>query len=204
MTTVFAPPLIERPRAVGTVATVPNVITVVRTVAAVGLGAYALVERSGSLLLVAYAVYWLGDMLDGWSARRLGQETRLGAVLDIVSDRACCAVLCCGLLALNPSLWPALSIFLVQFMVIDCVLSLAFLCWSIDTPNDFHVVDRLVWRLNWSPLAKAVNTVGVVMAVVVGSLGLALVVAAAQLALKSWSAVAVLRLLTPTDLDERP
>ena len=46
------------------------------------------------LLVAAYAVYWVGDIADGWAARRLGQETRAGAVLDIVSDRAarpCCA-----------------------------------------------------------------------------------------------------------------
>lgn len=195
MTTVTAPLPPGRARPVGRVDTVANAVTVARTVLAVALGAYALVERSGSLLLLAYGVYWLGDMLDGWSARRLGQETRLGAVLDIVSDRACCAVLCCGLLTLSPALWPAVALFLLQFMVVDCVLSLSFLWWPIDSPNDFHVVDRKVWRLNWSPLAKAVNTAGVVAAVATGSLELALTVALAQLALKIWSAAAVLRLL---------
>ena len=52
--------------------------------------------------VLAYAVYWVGDILDGWSARRLDQETRLGAVLDIVSDRACTSVLCVGLVAHLP------------------------------------------------------------------------------------------------------
>jgi CDP-diacylglycerol--glycerol-3-phosphate 3-phosphatidyltransferase len=195
MTTLTSLPPPGRAQPVGRVDTVANLVTVVRTVLAVALGAYALVERSGSLLLLAYGVYWLGDILDGWSARRLAQQTRLGAVLDIVSDRACCAVLCCGLLALSPELWPAVALFLLQFMVVDCVLSLSFLCWSIDSPNDFHVVDRQVWRLNWSPVAKAVNTTGVVAAVATGSLELAVTVALGQLALKVWSSAAVLRLL---------
>lgn len=186
-------PLPSRP--LGRVGTVPNAVTLVRTVLALGLGAYALVEQSGRLLLLAYAVYWFGDMLDGWSARRLRQETRLGAVLDIVSDRACCAVLCCGLIVLAPGVWPAVAVFLLQFMVVDCVLSMSFLRWPIDSPNDFHVVDRSVWRLNWSPVAKAANTAGVVASVAVGSLPLALTVALAQLALKLWSAAAVVRLL---------
>jgi CDP-diacylglycerol--glycerol-3-phosphate 3-phosphatidyltransferase len=168
MTTLTSLPPPGRAQSVGRVDTVANLVTVVRTVLAVALGAYALVERSGSLLLLAYGVYWLGDMLDGWSARRLAQQTRLGAVLDIV---------------------------LLQFMVVDCVLSLSFLCWSIDSPNDFHVVDRQVWRLNWSPVAKAVNTTGVVAAVATGSLELAVTVALGQLALKVWSSAAVLRLL---------
>ena len=184
MTAATSTPLPQSSRPLGRVGTVPNAVTLVRTVLAMGLGAYALVEQSGRVLLLAYAVYWVGDMLDGWSARRLRQETRLGAVLDIVADRACCAVLCCGLIVLVPELWPAVAVFLLQFMVVDCVLSLSFLRWRIDTPNDFHVVDPTVWRLNWSPVAKAANTAGVVASVAVGSLPLELTVALAQLVLK--------------------
>ena len=179
------------------VGTWANRVTVARTVVAVALGLLALVERSGTLLAAAYGVYWAGDVLDGWLARRLGQETRLGAVLDILSDRACCAVLACGLVVLQPALWPALAVFLLQFMVLDCVLSLAFLRWPLLSPNDFGRVDPLTWRLNWSPPAKALNTVGVVVAVVAGSLAVATAVAVAQLAVKAWSARRVLDLLEP-------
>lgn len=172
----------------------PNLVTTVRTVLAVALGLEAIVQRSATLLLAAYGVYWVGDVLDGWVARRLDQETRLGAVLDIISDRACCAVLVCGLSSLRPELWPALALFLLQFMVLDCVLSLAFLRWPLTSPNYFHLVDRGVWRLNWSPPAKALNTVAVVGAVAAGSVLLATTVAAGQLALKAWSARRVLDL----------
>lgn len=172
----------------------PNLVTTVRTVLAVALGLEAVVQRSATLLLAAYGVYWVGDVLDGWVARRLDQETRLGAVLDIISDRACCAVLVCGLASLRPELWPALALFLLQFMVLDCVLSLAFLRWPLTSPNYFYLVDRGVWRLNWSPPAKALNTVAVVGAVAAGSVLLATTVAAGQLALKAWSARRVLDL----------
>ena len=67
--------------------TVPNIITVVRTVAAVVIGGAGVAASSLVLLAVAYAVYWVGDIADGWCARRLGQETRIGAVLDIVLFR---------------------------------------------------------------------------------------------------------------------
>ena len=73
---------------------------------------------------LAYAVYWLGDILDGWLARRLDQETRLGAVLDIVSDRACTALLCAGLLAHLPGAWVLAVAFLLSFAVLDTMLSL--------------------------------------------------------------------------------
>jgi phosphatidylglycerophosphate synthase len=180
---------------VGTVRTVPNVVTVVRTVVAVALGAAAVASGDLSLLATAYAVYWVGDMLDGWSARRLGQETRLGAVLDIVSDRACTAVLCTGLVAHVPGVVPLAVVFLVSFMVLDTMLSLAFLCWPVLGPNEFHRVDRRVWQLNWSPVAKAANTAGVVAAVLLGAHAAGLVVALTVVGVKLWSARRVLDLL---------
>lgn len=175
----------------------PNAVTLTRTAVAVTIGMAAVVHTSATALLAAYTVYWVGDVLDGWLARRLRQETRLGAVLDIISDRACCAVLACGLVALQPALWPALAVFLLQFLLVDCILSLAFLRWPIDSPNDFHLVDPTIWRLNWSPPAKVVNTVAVVAAVAAGSVELALSVAVAQLTLKLWSARQVLALDLP-------
>jgi phosphatidylglycerophosphate synthase len=171
-----------------------NAMTLARTSIAVPLGVYALVEASTALLVAAYATYWIGDMLDGWLARRLDQETRIGAVADIISDRACCGVLVCTLAVIHPNMWPALAVFLLQFMVLDCVLSLAFLRWDLVSPNYFYRVDRTVWRYNWSPPAKTVNTVSVVVAVVSGWMPLALAIALAQLSLKLWTSHRVLTL----------
>jgi phosphatidylglycerophosphate synthase len=175
-------------------------MTLLRTSIAVPLGVYALVEASTALLVAAYGTYWLGDMLDGWLARRLDQETRIGAVLDIVSDRACCGVLVCVLAVIQPDMWPALAVFLIQFMVLDCVLSLSFLRWSLLSPNYFYRVDRTVYRYNWSPPAKAINTVAVVIAVASGLLPVALAIALGQLSLKIWSSHRVLSL----DLNRAP
>jgi phosphatidylglycerophosphate synthase len=182
-------------RGVGTWA---NLVTVLRTVVCVPLGLASVVAPSRTLLLVAYGVYWLGDVADGQLARRLDQETRIGAVLDIVSDRACSSVLVCALVVQQPRLWPALAVFMVQFMVLDSVLSLSFLRWPVLSPNYFYCVDRTVWRWNWSPLAKAANTCGVVVAVLAGLLPLALFVAVAQLLLKLWSGWLVVALADPS------
>jgi phosphatidylglycerophosphate synthase len=181
---------------VGPLLTVANGVTVIRTLAAVSLGVPALVTRSWTLLIVAYGLYWLGDVLDGLAARRLHQETRAGAVLDIVSDRACTAVLCMGLVALLPEVTVVALVFLPSFLVLDTMLSLAFLCWPVLSPNHFHLIDRRVWMLNWSPLAKTVNTAGVIGAVALGQHLVALLLAIAVLLVKLWSAVAVSRLLT--------
>jgi len=180
---------------VGPVRTVANGVTVVRTVLAVGLGLVGVATGDLAVLAVAYAVYWVGDILDGWAARRLDQETRLGAVLDIVSDRACTAVLCAGLVAHVAGVLPVAVVFLLSFMVLDTMLSLAFLCWPLVSPNEFHLVDYHVWRLNWSPPAKAVNTAAVVLAVVVGLPVLAVGIAVAVLGVKVYSAGRVLALL---------
>jgi CDP-diacylglycerol--glycerol-3-phosphate 3-phosphatidyltransferase len=191
MTYVEAPAAVR----VGPLLTVPNGVTVVRTLAAVTVGVAALVAGSVPLLVVAYGVYWLGDVLDGVAARRLHQETRAGAVLDVVSDRACTAVLCVGLVALVPDVAAVAVVFLPSFLVLDTMLSLAFLCWPVLGPNHFHLVDRRVRALNWTPPAKADNTAGVVGAVAAGQYPLALVLALAVLGVKLWSAVAVAGLL---------
>ncbi|RYP88905.1 CDP-alcohol phosphatidyltransferase family protein [Nocardioides guangzhouensis] len=180
---------------VGPFATLPNLVTLVRTVTAVTLGVLAEATSSLTLAVVAYAIFWMGDLLDGWSARRLRQETRAGAVFDIVSDRACVAVLCAGLVSMVPGVTPVALVFLLSFMVLDAMLSLSFLCWPVVSPNYFHVVDRRVWQLNWSPAGKAANSAGVIGAVALGLNGVALVVALLVVAVKLWSSVRVVHLI---------
>lgn len=173
----------------------PNAITVVRGLGAVSIGMWAYAESSVTLLVVAYAIYWIGDSLDGQVARRAGQETRFGAVFDILTDRLSTAIVCMGLLQHLPDLWPAVTVFLVNFMVIDCLLSLAFLMWPLRSPNYFGTVDRRVYLLNWSHPAKAINNAGIVAVVLLGNVWCAVVFATAVLVLKLWSAREVARLL---------
>jgi len=149
---VWSDPAKER---IGTSATV---ITFVRTFIAVFLGIYAAREHELGLLIASLAVYWVGDMLDGYVARVRGCETRIGAAIDILCDRFCCAVFYVGLMWLEPDLSPAIAVYLAEFMVIDCFLSLAFLAWPVRSPNYFFVVDRPIWLWNWSKPAKAVNS----------------------------------------------
>ena len=133
-------------------------------------------------------------MLDGWSARRLGQETRIGAVLDILSDRACMGVLAGACLACDPTPQPRWRCSCSSSWCWTACCPLAFLGWPIQSPNDFHVVDRLVYRLNWSPPAKALNTSAVVLAMLLGWVALALAIGLALTVLKAWSARRVLTL----------
>ena len=116
-------------------------------------------------------------------------------MFDIVGDRACTVLLCAGLVAARPGAWLVGAVFLVSFAVVDTMLSLSFLRWNLLGPNDFHLVDRTVWRVNWSPAAKALNTAGVVGLTVLGVYRSALLLAVAVLLVKVWSSVRVIRLL---------
>jgi CDP-diacylglycerol--glycerol-3-phosphate 3-phosphatidyltransferase len=175
-----------------------NVVTLVRTVASVVLAGFAIDRSSLTLLVVALAVYWAGDSLDGIVARIRGCETRMGAVLDILSDRFCAAAFYFGLAWLQPENVLPVLVYLAEFMVIDCFLSLAFLAWPVRSPNYFYVVDRTIWLWNWSKPAKAANSaIFAVILLVTGMPLLGLAIATALLVLKCVSLVRLTRIGLP-------
>jgi CDP-diacylglycerol---glycerol-3-phosphate 3-phosphatidyltransferase len=139
-------------------ATVPTAITAVRTSATVVLALLGAWHASLPLLLAALATYWIGDMADGAAARWLDCETRVGATLDILSDRISAALFYAGFAWYDPSMTVPVGIYLVEFMVVDLYLSLAFLAWPASSPNYFHLIDRRLWLWNWSKTGKALNS----------------------------------------------
>ena len=189
---VWADPANER------VLTSATVITFVRTVASVALAGYAAYDESLKLLVIALVVYWAGDSLDGFVARIRGCETRMGAVLDILSDRFCAAAFYIGLVWLHHEYAVPVFIYLAEFMVVDCFLSLAFLAWPVRSPNYFYVIDRPIWLWNWSKPGKAVNSsLFAVLLLVTEMPWLGAVVALALLTLKVVSLARLARLGLP-------
>ncbi len=164
-----------------------NMITAGRTIAAVGLACAALAAGSLRLLLMAYVVYWVLDIADGAVARRFDHETRLGAVFDITADRASSLLCVAALVMIRPGLAVPLGIYVIEFAVVDTMLSLGFLAFAVKGPNDMHLVDATLWRWNWSPPAKAVNTASIVLLCLLGHPALASLSAVGVLALKLWS-----------------
>ena len=180
---------------VGTSATV---ITFVRTVLSVVLAGLAVTQESQTLLVAALVVYWFGDSLDGFVARIRGCETRIGAVLDILSDRFCAACFYLSLVWLHHDFVVPVFIYLAEFMVIDCFLSLAFLAWPVRSPNYFYVIDRPIWLWNWSKPAKAVNSsLFAVLLLVTGWVWLGALIATALLVMKTVSLVRLGRIGLP-------
>lgn len=148
----LARPEVER------LATPPTLLTFTRTAVTLGLALWGAHADSLSLLLWALGVYWVGDIADGLLARRLDQETRIGAVLDIMCDRLSAACFYTGLAWYDPTLVVPVGLYLVEFLVLDMFLSLAFLAWPVSSPNYFYVVDARIWRWNWSKPAKVLNS----------------------------------------------
>lgn len=85
----------------------PNMLSCVRLAAVPLLVlAYLLpVPSSGLLAAGIFALASFTDLLDGYLARRLGQESRLGAFLDPVADKVLTATALVMLIGAHSSLW---------------------------------------------------------------------------------------------------
>jgi CDP-diacylglycerol--glycerol-3-phosphate 3-phosphatidyltransferase len=173
-----------------------TVLTFVRTIATLVLSMWGAYDESLTLLVSGLVVYWVGDTLDGEWARRFDCETRIGGLIDMVSDRLSCGAFYVGLAWLQPA--PLLfsdepmeliaipvAVYLFEFMVIDMFLSLAYLAWPIRSPNYFYVVDRRIYLWNWSRLGKAANSgLFAVLLLATGWWWLGLIIATGLLVLK--------------------
>ena len=138
--------------------TLANAVTMVRTAGCLAAVTASIATEQPWLLFAGLAIHCVGDMADGIVARRRNEETRAGAVLDIVSDRLCIAVYYLSYGHLQHDMLVPIALFLFQFMVLDAHLSLAFLNWPLRSLNYFYLVDRALYSWNWSTPGKALNS----------------------------------------------
>lgn len=173
-----------------TLATLPSLITVVRTLLSVIFAIYAAVGGGLPWLIAAIAVYWVGDIADGLVARLTGRETRSGAVFDIMADRLCVALIYLIFGFWNPELLWAIGLYLTEFIFIDGFLSLTFLFWPLLSPNYFYLVDKRIYDLNWSPVGKASNSAIFLLATIIfQNVYLSATIASVIIAIKIYSIV---------------
>ncbi len=178
--------------------TLPTIITFLRTAATLVLAMYGAYEGSLTLLLWSLGVYWVGDIADGAVARFTNRETRIGAALDIMSDRMSAACFYVGFAWYDPTMVVPVGIYLAEFMVIDLFISVGFLAWPLSSPNYFYLVDRRIWRWNWSKPGKALNSgLFAVLMVTTRMPWLAGAIAAVLLVVKTVSMVWMMRLSLP-------
>lgn len=176
----------------------PNVVTVVRVTLGLIVFGYA---ASSNSLLWAFAglfLHWGLDGLDGFLARSLGQETRLGAQIDIIADRMMVIFFYVLYLRSFPQFLAPVLIYLFAFAFLDQYLSNQYMIWGLLSPNYFFQVDRRIWRLNWSNPGKFAN--GGVFSIVLlgtGSYVASLAYAAALTGLKLYTFYSIQRLRLP-------
>src|SRR5690625_1845796 len=176
-----------------------TVITAIRTIAALIFAAIALSHTSEAWAIASLLTYWLGDALDGQVARWTDTETRMGGLIDILCDRLGCAVFVVIWAAWHPSMILPVAIFLLQFMVIDQAASLAYLRWPLRSPNYFYRIDRPVWLLNWSRIAKGANSGALIVIMVVLQWSyVATALAVVMVILKVWTVRRILTLPPPS------
>ncbi|MDN4473300.1 CDP-alcohol phosphatidyltransferase family protein [Demequina zhanjiangensis] len=101
--------------------TIPNLISVVRIVLVAVFGALLVAEQDGWAIVVLAAA-GVSDFLDGFLARRWGQVTQLGRILDPTADRLLTIVVVLGLLARDIIPWWLVLVLLARDVMVGVVL----------------------------------------------------------------------------------
>lgn len=162
--------------------TAANGVTVARSIAATIVMLVAIVEHSSTLLLAGLLTSWLLDVVDGLLARWRRRETAIGAQLDILADRLTAMWVVLGVVVLSDAspltVFAAAAVW-VQLSFFDQLLAGQFLRFRHWSPDEFHLQDGSVWRLNWAPAAKVIGNLPLALLAIGGAclwvaLGLAL------------------------------
>jgi cardiolipin synthase (CMP-forming) len=113
-----APVVHTPPRRVSTaIRTVPNAVTLVRLLL-MPVCAYLLATGRFGWGLVLTAVVGSTDWVDGWLARRYGQVSRLGQLLDPLADRLLIASVAIALVVQGVLPWPAAALLLARDLIL--------------------------------------------------------------------------------------
>lgn len=136
--------------------TLATCLTLIRVVLSVAVLLFAIIEGRQALLVAGLVFGMSLDTLDGYVARRRKAETILGAQLDGLADRLVAALVLAGAVSVNPSTENAVAAAVVwtQYGIVEQFLNAQFLRFGLWSPDHFYLENELVWRLNWSALAK--------------------------------------------------
>lgn len=199
------------PRAPSSVYSEANVITIARLLGSLAFFVLAIVRQHELYNFIGLAIHWGGDYLDGWYSRTFKQETILGAELDLIADRVETLFFFANFVHFHPGLWLPVLVYALDFAFVDYYLSYQFVKFDIISINYFYKVDRLVYRLNFSVPAKALNSLIILLILIfVPKLwAVALAIAVALIAVKIYSGhrllgISALRSRVPGTADGKP
>lgn len=135
-----------------------NILTLIRVTLSVSFFILAILTHKITYNYIGFLIHWIGDFVDGFCARKLKQETILGAEIDIIADRLEIIFFYVIFLNFRPYIYPAVMLYLIDYAFIDFYLSYQFIKFDIISPNYFYKVNKTVYQLNYSPVAKFCNS----------------------------------------------
>jgi phosphatidylglycerophosphate synthase len=183
---------------------IANLVTILRLGGSLAFFVIAAIRKDATANFIGLGIHWGGDVLDGFLARKLSQETILGAEIDIIADRIEVLFFFVNFLVFHPGLFPPIVLYILDFAFVDFYLSNQFTKYGIISPNYFDRVDRRVYALNFSPPGKFVNsTLVTLMLIFLPGLGaVAAVLAGLLIGVKSYSIARLRRLRRPSSSGE--
>lgn len=146
------------PRNPASVFSEASLITLLRLSISMTFFVLAAIRENPAYNYIGLGVHWLGDVADGFCARRFKQETILGAEIDIIADRVDTLFFYVNLVHFRPEVALPASIYVLDFAFLDFYLSYQFIKYDIISPNYFYKVDKTVYDLNFCPAAKFCNS----------------------------------------------
>lgn len=174
-----------------------NGVTIARLIATTTMMLVAIMSRSPTLLLAGLLTSWLLDVADGLLARDRLRETVIGAQLDILADRMTAMWVVLGVVVFDhaaPLTVVAGAAVWLQLSFFDQLLASQFLRFGHWSPDEFHLEDPDVWRLNWAPAAKIVGNLPLALLIVGGwGLWIALVMAILLIVVRMFSYLRIAR-----------
>ncbi len=143
-----------------------NLITLLRLFGSLVFFLLAILKNNPTYNYIGFLTHWLLDFVDGFYARKLKQETVLGAEIDIIADRFEILFFYIIFLHFRPQVYLPAAIYLIDYAFIDFYLSYQFLKFNIISPNYFYKVDKIIYLLNYSPGGKFSNSSIVTLALI--------------------------------------
>lgn len=100
-------------------ATIPNAITVLRFLLVIPICGYLISDTRPVLTAILLLAFGLSDWIDGFIARKFGQVSRLGILLDPIADRlGIVAIAIAFVLNGSVPLWIGLAIFITDLTLL--------------------------------------------------------------------------------------
>jgi cardiolipin synthase len=122
--------------------TIPNALTFLR-LCLIPLIVVLIHERRLDLAFWAFSVAGLTDAIDGWLARKLNQQSEIGAYLDALADKFLIAASFISLFMIGAfPYWIAVLVIFRDLMIVSALA----IAWLMDNPMEIEPITISKWN----------------------------------------------------------